>query len=394
MRARAGGADMVGSVPPMSRPTRCRASCSVPTGSSALRATPDPSPRCVFRPAPAMSTSRRHQPMGRHKRGSILRTAWIRPWGMVSETVCRRPRRIRTPSGASTASKWNSLERRRHSPLTKLKRYAARNPPTATAVFGATMESTRRASAMARRKSVRPDRATEPTNRPVGTRAIVCSGIADSDTGDEPTALPAAASEIVEPPLDTSVGTRRWRSSSRTSSAVVSDRYARRPSEPPEPARRMRSSETPKSRASSGRTTSTAWMRVSGRRLESRRMRPVSMRRVSSSIFHRVTSQWTKPKKTESTVIAMGKYGGPCCVSCWTRLGRKDRTMMGTILPMRVSGESGCRRCQPPSRSRSCLTCRPPLPHRVRSADHAAERIRGNRGRECGHRWLPPPCGV
>jgi hypothetical protein len=68
-----------------------------------------------------MSTSRRHQPIGRHSRGSILRTAWIRPYGMVSETVCSRPRRTRMPSGASTASKWNSLESWRHNLLAKLK---------------------------------------------------------------------------------------------------------------------------------------------------------------------------------------------------------------------------------------------------------------------------------
>ena len=50
-----------------------------PTGSSALRTTLVPSPRWLRAVAPAMSTSRRHQPKGRHSSGSTWRTAWIRP---------------------------------------------------------------------------------------------------------------------------------------------------------------------------------------------------------------------------------------------------------------------------------------------------------------------------
>ena len=65
-------------VPPSKRAIRCQVSCWDPTGSRALRTTAVPSLRWLRAVAPAMSTSSRHQPNGRHSSGSTWRTAWIR----------------------------------------------------------------------------------------------------------------------------------------------------------------------------------------------------------------------------------------------------------------------------------------------------------------------------
>ena len=77
--ARPGGAVRSGSGPPSKRASRCQESCCDPTGRIALRTTLVPSPRWLRAVAPATSTSRRHQPNGRHSNGSTWRTAWILP---------------------------------------------------------------------------------------------------------------------------------------------------------------------------------------------------------------------------------------------------------------------------------------------------------------------------
>ena len=73
------GAVRAGSGAPSRRASRCHESCCDPTGRSALRTTLVPSPRWLRAVAPATSTSRRHQPKGRHSSGSTWRTAWILP---------------------------------------------------------------------------------------------------------------------------------------------------------------------------------------------------------------------------------------------------------------------------------------------------------------------------
>ena len=68
-----------------------------PTGSRALVRPPGPGPESRLA-TPATSTTRRHQPNGRHSSGCTSRTAWTRRNGIVSATVFSSPRRILIPS--------------------------------------------------------------------------------------------------------------------------------------------------------------------------------------------------------------------------------------------------------------------------------------------------------
>ena len=144
-------------------------------------------------------------------------------------------------------------------------------PAAPAAVFGSNWSSTASAATVPISTIVMSERKTEPRRRPVSTLAM-----------GRPVLLDTAASVSMWPA----------RRTSRSSAACASARYASLPSVAPDPARRMRNSETPSRRASKGRTMSTAWMRASGRRRESFRMRPVSIRSVSPSKRQRVTIQW------------------------------------------------------------------------------------------------------
>ena len=85
----------------------CATSCALPSSRWAL-------PRWR-----ATSTSSRTHPKRRQSSGSTQRTAWMRPNGMVSVRVCRRPRLRRRPSAASASWKsYTELKRRNTSGTT------------------------------------------------------------------------------------------------------------------------------------------------------------------------------------------------------------------------------------------------------------------------------------
>ena len=167
--------------------------------------------------------------------------------------------------------------------------------------------------------------------------------------------------------------TRRARAGARGAARpplgqVGEPRGARRSSRPSgAEARRRRNS-----RASPGRTMSTAWTWDSGKRSERRRSRPVSIRRSSSSIRQRVTSHETNPSTHQR------RHDADLDVRLDRRAAAaKQRRAASTITiaivprPPRTSGESGCSRCQAVS-----LTAPPPAPRRARPAGRAAARPR------------------
>src|SRR5580704_8740381 len=84
--------------------------------------------------------------------------------------VCRRPRRIRTPSGASTAMKLYWPDSRRQMTPAALSRYTARNPAAAAAVFGSNWSRTTRTATVPMTTMVTSERKTEASRRAVDAR--------------------------------------------------------------------------------------------------------------------------------------------------------------------------------------------------------------------------------
>jgi len=379
--ARRGAPDPSGGVstaPGSTRASNCSASAREPTGSRArvswrTSVSPASRSRCW-----ATSTSSRHQPKGRHSSGCSSRTACTRPNGIVSDRVCSSPDLSRSPSGDSATAKLNSTFSRRSTAAA-----APSSEVNSAPAVGPTARGSRTASTMSRGTTTAVTTSGTPssvpaTSRPLGTAEMGRSGA----SGVSPASPCARAS-----------------SCARTSTARSCGKKASRALPVPRPASTNRSSEMPSSRAASGRTTSTAWMRARGTRMDCRRSRPVSTCSSLPSTRQRVTSQESTPAATATTATLRSTYSreasGPLLNSC-ERPPTKARATSARL--PRAIGDRGCSRahCEGSvlTAVTASLTARPPVPHRAATGGPAIEPPPARPGRGYARRSRRRQCAA